>query len=62
MRRDDDTQYVAVAVGLLGDREVTESGARHVLTLEQAKDLRRVLGIEIELAEAERESNPLRKL
>lgn len=61
MRRVDGESYIAVSVAALGDQEVTESGTRFVMTLDQAKVLRRTLGIEIELAEAERESNPLKR-
>lgn len=58
---EDGTYYISVPVAALGDRLVTESGTRHFLTLDQAKALRRTLGIEIERAEAERESNPLKR-
>jgi hypothetical protein len=53
--RESGVRYVGISPSLLGHVEVSEGVANHVLTLEEAKNLRRVLGIEIEVHEAELE-------
>lgn len=48
-----DKARIGISVGILGHLTGFDSGPKYVLTLNEAKNLRRVLGIEIEMLERE---------